>query len=774
MAKAFLSHSSHDKDFVEKIYRQLGKNNCHLDTFTFEAGNRTLDEILGALEDTDVFIIFISDKALESPWVKKELSEAHKRLSSDKISKIFPLIIDNTINYDDPRIPTWVRKPYNIHKITNQVVVLQKIKQFLREVSMRDLGQMAEMEDLFVGRNDEMALFERDLVRIDNSKPTCIIVTGLFDGIGRRTFLRNGLTKTRIVRRYDGQFFISIGNKESIENFILALNQLDPQDDIYKRDLASDSLESKIEITKDLLSTFLRNGIIVNVLDEGSIVLPNNLITDWFTKVIGDKRFENQVTVCLISKFRPRDTMLEKMKNVVHINVPPLSKDDTQNLFIQYSGIMRMQVPAEATRFLLDHLSGIPAQVIYCVNHIKKFGLDLTKRNIKDIDDFAELRVLNVLENFKTDEFCIQLMILLARFDMFSFDLLNKIVPDQDKLYGAIDKLLMFSILDLMGSTREFIRLNPSVADYVRRSRLQLDEDLSNSLNRVIKDVLSKEMDLTSGSDYAEFLIGIQEMISSGQSVPKRYFIASFMLKMLIQKYNDQQYGDAIELANQVLENDQRYDPQVVREVRYWLCQAYAKDHNDKFYEVVRFFENEYKDYNFLLGFNMRNQGDFYEAEKYYKNVLAKDPQHSKTKNQLVIVYLAQNRYQDALETARDNYLRYRTNPYHIHAYFTCLVKKGSHNAEEGDVLQALLNAINRSLDVKAKDFERVMVAEHKFYVKKDIKGGISSMQEAVKLCRNKYYPKRALYEMYEQQGLLEIAKTVSSDSDYNDTNQLG
>ena len=84
MAKAFLSHSSSDKVLVEKIATQLGKNNCHYDKFTFEAGNLTIDEIFKGLEDTDVFVLFISEPALESEWVNKEITRA-KSLSSTKI-----------------------------------------------------------------------------------------------------------------------------------------------------------------------------------------------------------------------------------------------------------------------------------------------------------------------------------------------------------------------------------------------------------------------------------------------------------------------------------------------------------------------------------------------------------------------------------------------------------------------------------------------------------------------------------------------------------------
>ena len=114
MAKAFLSHSSKDKQLIDKIAKQLGKNNCHYDTLTFEAGRRAIQEIIDGLEDTDIFIIFLSDTALESKWVKKELTHAKKLLSQEAIERVFPLIIDKSITYDDPRIPAWIKKPYHI------------------------------------------------------------------------------------------------------------------------------------------------------------------------------------------------------------------------------------------------------------------------------------------------------------------------------------------------------------------------------------------------------------------------------------------------------------------------------------------------------------------------------------------------------------------------------------------------------------------------------------------------------------------------------------
>ena len=110
MNKIFLSHSSKDKEYVEYIARKFGKDVAVYDEYSFEVGLKTLDEILKSLDATDLFVIFISDAALESEWVKEELALSHKFLENDKIKQIYPIIIDESITYADPRIPEWLNK----------------------------------------------------------------------------------------------------------------------------------------------------------------------------------------------------------------------------------------------------------------------------------------------------------------------------------------------------------------------------------------------------------------------------------------------------------------------------------------------------------------------------------------------------------------------------------------------------------------------------------------------------------------------------------------
>lgn len=193
MAKAFLSHSSSDKTLVRKIAKILGNQRCVLDENSFEPGSRTLDEIFREMDESDVFVLFISDKALNSEWVQKEISIAYKAMSEEKLDRILPIIIDDKVDYTDKRIPKWLSKDYNLRCIKNEVIIYHKIRDALYDVSFKRSEHNQALERIFVGRNEEMARFERDVNNMEGWMPTFIIAYNFYQGIGRRTFLKNAL-----------------------------------------------------------------------------------------------------------------------------------------------------------------------------------------------------------------------------------------------------------------------------------------------------------------------------------------------------------------------------------------------------------------------------------------------------------------------------------------------------------------------------------------------------------------------------------------------------
>ena len=76
---------------------------------TFEEGMKTIDEINVYLNETSLFVIFLSNASLDSDWVKYELCKAKDLFDENKIKRIYPIIIDSNITYKNKKIQNGVK-----------------------------------------------------------------------------------------------------------------------------------------------------------------------------------------------------------------------------------------------------------------------------------------------------------------------------------------------------------------------------------------------------------------------------------------------------------------------------------------------------------------------------------------------------------------------------------------------------------------------------------------------------------------------------------------
>lgn len=217
-----------------------------------------------------------------------------------------------------------------------------------------------------------------------------------------------------------------------------------------------------------------------------------------------------------------------------------------------------------------------------------------------------------------------------------------------------------------------------------------------------------------------------------------------------------------------MLENERKFDFQIIRETRIWLCLAYCRKQNEKFFEVVYYFksgqEESLIEFYFLLGFYYRNGDKMDEAEYNFLEVLKIDSNHSRTKRELVNVYLRKGEYMKALNWARENYTRFKTNILHIQAYFTCLIKKQEISENDLSIIRELLDNASKSLDKKANDIKREMQAEFDYYIEGNDGRAITTLNESLKMNPNNYFAFRALFEIYKRENMIhEIEQLVAS-----------
>lgn len=167
MIKCFLSHSSKDKDYVRTVAQKLGKEVIVFDEATFEPGMGNREEIIRGLDESSLFVLFISGNSLDSSWVQEELARAKVMLDESRIHRIFPIIIDKDINHKDERIPDWMRREFNLQVVTRPAVAVRKIRARRMELAWAFHPKIKERQEIFVGRHDLLKQIEQ---RLDDYK----------------------------------------------------------------------------------------------------------------------------------------------------------------------------------------------------------------------------------------------------------------------------------------------------------------------------------------------------------------------------------------------------------------------------------------------------------------------------------------------------------------------------------------------------------------------------------------------------------------------------
>ena len=117
-----------------------------------------------------------------------------------ELDRIYPIIIEKGLHYDDSRIPQWMKDNYNLKYVSRPVVAARRIRQRLREISWLHNPKLKDRDSIFVGRNDLTKVLEERIDDFEKEVPLCLIVSGL-PRIGRYSVIRHVFVKTNIVRQ---------------------------------------------------------------------------------------------------------------------------------------------------------------------------------------------------------------------------------------------------------------------------------------------------------------------------------------------------------------------------------------------------------------------------------------------------------------------------------------------------------------------------------------------------------------------------------------------
>ncbi|MGN8771449.1 tetratricopeptide repeat protein [Paenibacillus barengoltzii] len=173
--KVFLSHSSKDKVIVEKVWSRLGPKCSWLDKVEIDTGEIILEKISNGIEKATDFLLFWSEFAAKSSWVRLELHMAFIRYLDDNGCRLRVVCLDET------ELPLYLR-PFLFMKLG------ENIDEFLQNLESMLLtrAESRARRSKFVNRTNELGRIE---TAIDDDDIRIITLFGIH-GIGKKSVVK--------------------------------------------------------------------------------------------------------------------------------------------------------------------------------------------------------------------------------------------------------------------------------------------------------------------------------------------------------------------------------------------------------------------------------------------------------------------------------------------------------------------------------------------------------------------------------------------------------
>ncbi len=759
MITAFISHSSLQKQFVKQLVSILSKTNCLVDEYDFEPGKKSKDEIFRKIRQADIFILLISRSALESEWVAIEIEKARDRMKRGKL-RFFPYIIDSSIKFDNKNIPQWINKDevFNLKTFTNVIYLSRDILHKQREIIYEHRPELKTREELFVGRNTEIDELETKLYTGNYTDVKTIVVSGR-PGVGRRKFIKK-YVQSKLSNYFEEPYRIYLTSKDYIENFIIQLNSyvmfynlVDFQWDTWDKD-------KKVSVAVELMNEVYKNKQYILIVDDGACITPKGSVAEWLVDILTYPTLTKFLGLFIASSRTPKTFMINDRKECIFIDLHPLSESDRTKLFYAYITQREIRdIDKEDVEFWVSKLHGSPEQLFVAAETIKREGRTLAKSNIDRIIAFGDKSLKEIIEYCKNTQVgklkLIDFIGLLTHLGPVSDRFLFKIVGDDLKETSVkiLEELYNLSIIEFFGPSMEFIKLDVGIADCIDRSGYQIQDCFRYSIDKLSKEYLTEPINPSDEmNDLSDYLYRIQVKINAGQCDTK-YLIPSVAIKTIIDLYKKEKYDSVIKLCDGFLKEKDRIYNDARREIIYWMCLSLARKLDRvKFNITVEELSGVSK--TFLQGFFLRLSGDLLGAERKFRDILTKYPDNAKASRELVTVLVMKRDYLQALNLAKKNHEANPYNPYHIEAYFRCLVQKNSLTYDDRKKLDDLILAMKSSYDIHRDKIVKTMEAEYQYYVKREVQAPLQTLVELNSQSHVLKYTHQALNEIQEKQTL--------------------
>jgi len=616
MSRAFLSHSSFDKDFVEKVYEILGAGRCVFDARTFPKNSDLPAQIREGLEDCDVYVLFLSSSALQSNWVNAELDIASELRARWKVRSILVFQLDET-KWDT--LPGWTHRHVASCPPSPQQVAL-RIADEIRDLGTERLG--------CYGRDEEVRRAV-ELLSEAVSTPAYIYLSGPV-GIGRRTLA------SEIYKSY----YPHVG-KTQIE---INADQLDDLTEIYRRALGFSSnwraRDYKAAVEKFALLPFSeRAAALATLLRDISTAFGQVVIINVGTSALTEDGEPQPWFKSLTNKLTPADypyvwfvsqrfLSASKLINGLFLAVEPIDEQWSAFLFKVLIKKYQVTIPSREEQSRIEtSISGHPGLIFLVANYLRSNPAYKPNRTHNSIVRMVNELTREILDGFVGEQVDRgKTIALFSESGILSYAEIQRVTERWPQFEEATSALIDAGLLTRIGS-------DYALVNYVQRAAEAYSAKYKTALSDVRMLLLDELESLSEGSFVPVQLLNSQivEHILDGkplQGYISNLILPSQQIRAAKRRYDAQDYKISLKLAREAYEQCDKLSDNGRREAWRLIGLSGVRAADDHAFE---FFRAEYRRqkrsahtdaiFNFVNGFKSRLSGNLRKALEWYKKI---------------------------------------------------------------------------------------------------------------------------------------------------------
>lgn len=713
--KAFLSHSSKDKPFVTQVANGLGPAQCEFDQYTFDY-TLTTQAIRRALSRSDLFVLFLSENSLRSPFVQEELRLASELRGQGRVAKILIFPLDDT-SYSS--LPDWLRSINVTIRLKSPLTIARKIQATLVQLDV----EKENISNIYIPRDREEALLRQALSKPPGEAPIALHTVGYL-GLGRRTLLKKVLNG--LFPRYIHTFVpITMNKFEGINEFYRRVYEYFMSSSIEEqlKDFKSfaDSSEGKqLDQLDDLFIDIISGEEFIIVDDQGGVYTDEGDYQPFFKSLLSRLKAASRPVIGFAQTRMMPLRYRELYSFSYHLPLNPLEDDKTSELASFKLRDAGIDFSAQQLADLCLLLDGNPVNVQLAVNVIQAYGLEAFLADPSLLIEWKRRRGEDFLSKITFSGVESDIMAVLIDYRYVNLELIMRVVSYEiTEVTAALRKLEEYCCVERHGP---LYAIPAAIHDAGGRDkRFHRNEKWRQTVAVGIVDSMADyQIDERAPIGLIEAAATASIVSGKSQTLVSRFILPSYYITLARRAYDDDAYGQTIKFCKLAWDSPTAITVEGKVEVlRLWGLAAvrlgdkkalqYVLDQLEQFKSKKIARRHSF----FLRGFHFRFERNFDLAETEFLKAHDLAPNDFSINRELASLYRHQGEFVEAESYARAAYAVAPTNPYILDVLLECLLGKSYQGMEvDQSEIAGLFRDLERYGDVPGSSFYQQRIAQ--------------------------------------------------------------